>query len=279
MNGLGTSGGAGTVINAFATGRGAAFGLGLHVRARVEPARAWSVHAGRRRLPPQEARLGIETARAFAAEAGTRGPFQIWVESDIPAKKGLKSSSAVGVAVARAVLAQAEARVSAARLLRLVADAAVRSGTSLTGAMDDAAACLLGGVVFADNLHRRILKRRRLPLGLHALLHIPPRTLATGSLDRKAFLPVAPMIEEAWDLALRGRLQDAMLLNTFAYAPIVRVRPAFTLRALTHGAYAAGLSGKGPAEVALVHDDDLHRFRRLFPRARIVPVNAGGARP
>lgn len=277
MNGVGAAGGAGSIINAFATGRGVAFGLGYAVTARVQSAPKWRVLSGRRTVRAPENRLAIESARAAQRAAGAEGPLEIHVESPIPPKRGLKSSSAVGVAIASAVLDAADKRVSPLRLLSMVAAAGIKSRTSLTGALDDAGACLLGGVVFADNLKRRIVKRDRLPHDLVALVRTPRRTLATGNLRRASFRRIADTIEEAWRLALRGEYREAMLINTLAYAPLLGQRPRFTLQALAAGAWAAGLSGKGPAEIALVHRDDLRRFRFLQRSAKRVRLNPGAA--
>lgn len=278
MTGVGRAGGAGTIVNAFATGRGAAFGLDWRVRARVAPARATGVWNGRRKLTPAEARLATETARCVLGRLGRRERLRIDVESEIPPKRGLKSSSAVAVAVARAVLAHVGARMSDVKLLELVADAAVRSGTSLTGALDDAAACLWGGVVFTDNDRRRVLGRGRLPPDLVALVHVPRRTLLTGSLRRRHFRPVSELVATAWRLARRGEYRDAMLLNTLAYAPLLRTATDFTFQALARGAAAAGLSGKGPAEIALVRRAEIRDYRDLAGSFRRVPLRPGGRR-
>jgi shikimate kinase len=277
MTGVGTAGGAGTIVNAFATGKGAAFGLRQRVTARVTSARTYSVWNGSRRLTPAEARLAIEAARAVQRRVVDREPLRIDVRSPIPPKIGLKSSSAVSVAVGRAVLDRVDSSLDARELLSLLADAGLKSRTSLTGAYDDLAACLHGGVVFTDNLKRQLVRVDALPSGLIALVHAPTEgARSTGSLRRKDFLPLADLVEEAWRLALKGNYKDAMLVNTLAYAPVLRVHPTFTLRAIERGAYAAGLSGKGPAEVALVHPELLHRFRDLGPRVRTVELHAGG---
>jgi len=279
MTGVGTAGGAGTIINAFATGKGAAFGLLQRVTARVTPAPAFSVWNGQRKLPPSEARLAVETARLVQRELDVRiGPLRIDVRSPIPAKRGLKSSSAVSVAVAKAVANHVEAQLDPRRILGIVADASLKSKTSLTGAYDDAAACLLGGVVFTDNQERRLLRVDILPASLVALVHVPAETKATGDLNLKDFLHLSDLVGEAWRLAMKGNYKDAMLVNTLAYAPVLRVHPGFTLQAIERGAFAAGLSGKGPAEVALVHPDVLHRFRE-DRETSVVELNAGGPPP
>lgn len=277
MTGVGTAGGAGTIINAFATGKGAAFGLKERVTARVLPARAWSVWNGSSRLSSSEAALALETAKMVQKRVGDLEPLKIDVRSPIPPKRGLKSSSAVAVAVARAVLDHLAAPMDPRELLGLVADAGVKSKTSLTGAYDDAAACLLGGVVFTDNRERKLLRVDAFPSGLVALINTPETTRSTGALDLKDFRHLADIVDEAWRLAMKGDYKDAMLVNTLAYAPVLRVHPAFTLRAIERGAFAAGLSGKGPAEIALVHPDILHRFSDLRRTCRLVDLNPGGA--
>ena len=50
------------------------------------------------------------------------------------------------------------------------------------------------------------------------------------------------------------------------------ISPYSPLKALAKGPTAAGLSGKGPAEVALVPDDLVRRFQKAFPRIRLVAL-------
>lgn len=279
MTGQGHAGGAGTLVNAFATGNGATFGLGYHVTARVASSRAFRVWSNGRRLPEAEARLAVESARAIQQKLAAPEPLDIHVESDIPPRRGLKSSSAVSVAVVQAVAQHAGRRAPDAQLLDAAADAGLRSRTSLTGAYDDASACLLGGVVLTDNRARRIRRRARLPRGLVALVRVPRKTLATGSLRRATFRPIGPVIARAWQLAFDGHYREAMLLNTLAYAPLLGHTPTFSMRAIARGAYAAGLSGKGPAEIALVESEEVPRFRRdpLLAKAQVVDLNGRGA--
>lgn len=276
MTGLGRAAGAGTIVNAFATGRGAAFGVAYAVRARVRPAPRFRVLSNGRPLSAAEARLAVESVKAAHRALDQGGALEIQIRSDIPPRRGLKSSSAVSVAVVRATADEAGRRLSHARVLDAAAEAGLRSRTSLTGAYDDAAACLLGGVVLTDNHRRKILGTDRLPKDLVALVHTPTRTIATGGLRRAAFRGIADLIRGAWKLAAQGRYREAMLINTAAYAPLLRVDPQFTFAALAGGAHAAGLSGKGPAEIALVHRETLPRMRRILHAwpIRIVPLNA-----
>jgi shikimate kinase len=268
--GVGRSGGAGTIVNAMATGRGVTFGLAFHVEVRVRPAARWSVRTDARVLGAREARLAVESARLVSP-----APLTIEVRSDIPAERGLKSSSAVSVATIRAAVASHGRRWSDTRILESAAAAGLRSGTSVTGAYDDAAACLLGGVCFTDNRRRRLVRHDRLPAGLVAVVKVPARRLQTRKVRGTDFEPIRALVSDAERLALSGDLRSAMLLNTAAYGPLFAHRTSFSTQALAAGAWAAGLSGKGPAEIALVRRPDLARVRRLWPGARVVAVRNG----
>ena len=276
MTGTGRSGGAGTIVNAMATGRGAAFGLGFLVEARVRPADAWSVFSHGRRLPPAQSQLALRAARLVQGRSAHAGPWRIDVTSDIPPERGLKSSSAVAIAVVRAALDELGHAWGPTSILRAAAQANLDAGVSLTGAYDDAAACLLGGVCLTDNGARRLVRRTRLPAGLEALVHIPPRRLPTRAVKGTDFSTIRPFVDQAWRLARQGDLRAAMALNTTAYAPLFGHTPRFTVAALDEGAWAAGLSGKGPAEVALGTPPTIRSLRRRFPRARRVPLRNRG---
>jgi shikimate kinase len=262
-----------------ATGRGAAFGLAFHVTAHVEDARRWRVAAKGRALPPGQGRLALRCARLAQLELGVQGPLAIDIASDIPPRRGLKSSSAVSVAVVRAVMDHQKAPLSNQRILEIASQAGQESGTSLTGAFDDAAACLLGGVVLTDNRRRKILKVDCLPPGLGALVRIPHQTLATAALRQTRFEKIAGLVDEAWTQARAGRYPVAMALNSLAYARILGHSLQFTMDALEQGAWAAGLSGKGPAEVALVRGGARGRTQARYPGARPVPLRGPGGEP
>lgn len=272
MNGRGEAGGAGTIVNAMATGKGAAFGLDFRVLVRVRNADAWSVHSGGRRVPPARARLALAAAREVERRARSGAAWRIQVDSDIPPERGLKSSSAVAVAVVRAMLDAVGEAWKPDAVLRAAAQAGLRSGTSITGAYDDAAACLLGGVVLTDNPRFRLVQRGELPRGLLALVDVPAQRLPTGDVRGAAFHKVRGLVGAAWKEAADREYDRAMLLNTAAYAPLLGHDARFVLDAYRHGAWAAGLSGKGPAQVALGDADVLRRLARRHPRARPVAL-------
>lgn len=175
------------------------------------------------------------------------------IQSLVPIGKGLKSSSALSVAVARALRRALGAPPSPADVAAISARAALAAGVSLTGAFDDALASALGGVVVADvRAHWQMLSTE-VPAGLQALVWVPETE--RPDLTVKASELRAPDMngKEAVRLALRGDFLRAMKYNSlnveralgYDYA---RLREA----GLAKGAVAAGVTGNGPAVAFVV---------------------------
>lgn len=276
MKGTGTAGGAGTIVNAMATGKGAAFGLDMRVRATVDESRTWNVTSNGEEFSPAASKLAIESARQVCLSTRDRKPHTIDVESNIPPERGLKSSSAVSVAVIRATLAAHGLTWPSPRILEGAARAGLRSGTSVTGAYDDASACLLGGAVVTDNQKFRIINQGELPKNIAALVHVPGTRLPTAAVRKMDFSGIRTVVKEAWDHAKAGDYDKAMIINSAAYAGVLGHETMFTFEAIREGAWAAGLSGKGPAEIALGPRGLLQRLQTSYPSSFIVALRRGG---
>jgi shikimate kinase len=178
----------------------------------------------------------------------------IEIDSQIPVAQGLKSSSAISVAIVLAILKLFENEVDILDALLLSSKASKASGASLTGAYDDAAACLLGGIVFSNNLKFRLLKHERVPadLGVYVKLLVPLRERKlTSSIDRNVYRKFLEESREAYRYASSGEFAQAMLLNSIIQCATLgySIRPIVS--ALAEGATASGISGKGPAISAL----------------------------
>lgn len=72
------------------------------------------------------------------------------VKSDVPRKQGLKSSAAVCIAALRALCAATDTSLEDQEMVALAAEAQLAAGTSLTGSIDDAWACLHPGWKLVD---------------------------------------------------------------------------------------------------------------------------------
>ncbi len=243
--------GAGTIVCAIAVGKGAAFGLALRATAAAEAS------PGGDGVQVQLAghvdpTLAMGCARRVLRRSRRKAGLLVRVDSEIPVSRGLKSSSAVANAV---VLASARAlglELEPHQIIDIGIDAAFEAKVTLTGAFDDACASFYGGIVVTDNRARKIEKADRFPGDLMVVLHIPRRTITKPSLAAKDFSSIRPQVEEAYRLALRGEYFRAIEANSEAYAPLLEVDETPAKRARAAGAVAAGITGAGPAILALV---------------------------
>jgi shikimate kinase len=263
MKGEATCFGAGTIVNAIATGRGAAFALGLRATATAE-VRPGEVGVRATVPPGVDPALVVSAARRVLARSGREGGLDVAIDSEIPMSRGLKSSSAVGNAVVRASAETLGLRLDPQEILGLSVDAGFDAGVTLTGAFDDASASLLGGLCITDNRARRILAMDRLPEDLVSVVWIPSRTISKATLQGIDFSSIRPQVEEAFDLALRGDYFRAMERNSSAYAPLLGVDETPAVRARAAGAVAAGITGTGPAIAALVKPSRADAVRRAM---------------
>lgn len=297
--GTALSHGAVTVVNAIATGKGAAIGIDLATTAKVTlrpddettaPA-AGATSAPRVRFASvridgdaEEDTALVETCvRTVLQRFAVDEPVVAEVEtrSTIPISRGLKSSSAAANALVLATTAalgqtvgdSADDALDDEAAVRLGVEASLEAGVTITGAYDDATAAYFGGLVATDNPDRAI--RYREDVGdLEALLVVPPKKVRTYDTATNPTYPLRPLVEEAWDLVVAGRWREAMLRNSLAYGGAYDISNRLTLSMLDTGAIAAGISGTGPAVAVLVRRDDWDCFidivEELAPDAEVL---------
>ncbi len=267
---------AGTIVNAIATGRGAAFGLALRVRATAESRpEGFGVRA---HVPDGvDPTLVTRGAQRVLRRSRRKAGLDVSVDSEVPISRGLKSSSAVANAV---VLASARAlglELEPLQIVRIGVDAALDAGVTITGAFDDACASFFGGIVVTDNRARKLLAADRFPEGLVAVVQIPQRAITKPSLRGIDFSSIRPRVEEAFRLALRGDYFRAIEVNSAAYAPLLGIDETPAIRARAAGAMAAGITGAGPAIVALVKPAYVDPVRKALDdgasEVRVVSLN------
>ncbi len=256
MTGLGeaVAHGAATIINAIAIGKGAAFGIDLKTKAKVELTDEVGIVKGKIISEPQESTVLIEKAvKLVLKHFGVEKKYgaRVETESNIPIAKGLKSSSVASNALVLATTAALGKKLDDKTLLNLSVEAAFQAGTTITGAFDDACASFFGNLVVTDNLKRRILKKKKILGDYKVVLYIPTEKVYTVKSDVKKMKLIAPQVELAFKEALKGNYWKALTLNGILYSVALGYNPKPILDALECGAVAAGLSGKGPAIVAV----------------------------
>lgn len=257
MFGEGESWGALTVVNALATGGGAALGVNLKTTVKVSSER----REGWAPIRPK-ASLGdllSSVYEEFCYKMGVR-PFELFasVETQLPSGVGMKSSSSVANALILALADAYNLKIEHSEVLSINTSASLKAGVSRTGALDDAAACLLGGVEVTDNLAGKILasyeaKREK-------AVFLIPHNAVRPSLNIRFGHLVRSVVETAHGLALRGRYHEALNLNGSVYAHAYGYDNTPIVEAWRIGASAAGITGNGPAYAALVEESMLEEL-------------------
>ncbi|MEM3640505.1 MAG: shikimate kinase [Candidatus Bathyarchaeia archaeon] len=250
--------GAATIINAIATGKGAAFGVDLWTKAEVKLTSNPRVVEGEIVSDPAENSILIEkTVKKVLGYFGLDGRYGAKVKtwSNIPIAKGLKSSSAAANTIALATVAALKKELDDLTIVNLGVDGALDAKVTITGAFDDACASYFGGIVITDNAKRRIIKRFTVPEDLAVLFHVPKKKAYTIESDVARMRAVAPLVNIAYKEALRGNFWSALTLNGLFYSSALGYDPSIAIDALMAGAVAAGLCGKGPAVTVVVSNE------------------------
>ena len=261
--------GAATIINAIATGKGAAVGVDLWTKASVtltdEPGTVKVKILSDSSEDPVLAQKTVENVlkyfgleKEFGAKVETR--------SNIPVARGLKSSSAAANAIALATTAALERSLDDVAVVKLGVDGAMDAKVTITGAFDDACASYFGGVVITDNLKRRIVKRFELDEAPAVLFYVPAKKTYTADSDVKRMKDMAPVVKIAYREALNGNYWAALTLNGLIFSSALGYDSSPAVDALTAGAYAAGLSGTGPAVTAIVPEDKVDLVKEVWQK-------------
>ena len=265
MKGRGVSGGALTVINAIATGFGSAFGIGLTTSAEVtlldEPGVTLTVIG-------QEADAGF--AKGLLEEFKKSFPdidfagADVKTTSDIPQSKGLKSSSAAANAILSAAADAAGIKADPIYLVKIGAKASISCGVSVTGAFDDASACMLGGLVFTDNKEMKLLKHTKMPEDYAVVIHLPDGEIPTLAFPKDKFKARSKEVEATFNKAIAGDVLSAIYENGRCVGESIGIGTVTADKALAANASAAGISGTGPATGILVKKENLASFLDIF---------------
>jgi shikimate kinase len=249
LRGYATVNGAATIINAVAAWKGSAFGIGLKTSAEVELNPSGCIRGD---VPGVDTRLIERCVQLVLQRFGCEYGATVRTWSEIPVASGLKSSSTAANASVLAALDALDEDMDLVEAAKIGVAAAKEVGVTITGALDDALASMLGGVVVTDNREMRLLKREELVS--EVMLLVPDSKLFSKDTDVKRSRLIAPLAEVAFDLAMEGDYNRAMILNGFAYCGALGLSAEPMLRALEAGARGVSLSGTGPSYAALIDE-------------------------
>ncbi len=260
--------GAATIVNAIALGQGAAFGVDLWTRAEVHLTEEPIVIHGEIESDPSESTLLMEktVARVFRYFGVDHFGAKVKTSSNIPIARGLKSSSTAANAIALATVAALRKELEDLDIVNLGVDAAFDAKVTVTGAFDDACASYFGGAVVTDNENRKLLQHLPLPEGFKVLFHVPDRKTYTGATDTTKLKMVKPFVESAFEEAQKGNFWMALTTNGTIYSAALGYDNSVATDALTAGAVASGLCGKGPAVTAVVEEERAEDVKAAWQR-------------
>ena len=261
--------GAATIVNAIATGKGAAIGVDLWTKAAVtitdEPGTVTvKILPDSSENPVLAQKTAMHVLKHFGLEKECGAKVE--TTSNIPVARGLKSSSAAANAIALATTAALKRGLDDVDVVKLGVDGAVDAKVTVTGALDDACASYFGGVVITDNMERRIVKRFELAEAPAVLFYVPAEKTYTADSDVKRMKTMASAVKLAYKEALNGNYWAALTLNGLIYSSALGYDSSPAVDALTAGALASGLSGTGPAVTAIVAEDKVDAVKAVWRR-------------
>ncbi len=253
--GYATALGAGTIINAIATWKGSAFGIDLQTSAEVQLNNSDRIKGtikggGNPKLIERCVQLVFEK---FNYQDGAT----VKTKSEVPIASGLKSSSAAANASVLAALDAIGEKMEPLDAALLGVQAAKDARVTITGAFDDAAASMLGGVVVTDNRELSLISRD--VMESEVIIYAPMEKAYSSKTDVKRSRIVAPWVDMAYELCIEGNYEKAMTLNGFLYCSALGFDTGPMLMALEAGVEGTSLSGTGPAYTALAHGETANR--------------------
>lgn len=259
MKGYAWANGAATILNAVANWKGAAFGIELRTRAEVELDGTGRIRGD---VPGVDTRLIETCVRMVLEKLGYRYGATVRTFSEIPVAGGLKSSSTAANATVLATLDALQEDMDLLDAAKIGVAAAREVGVTITGALDDALASMLGGVVVTDNRQMAQLRREEISCGV--MLLIPDKKLFSSDTNTARSRLIAPVADVIFDLAMRGDYERAMTVNGLAYCAALGLSAEPMILALQAGAKGASLSGTGPSYAAIIDEDRMDALQAAW---------------
>ena len=253
--GQGSAHGACSLLHAAGTGYGASMALDLPILVRVLDKKS------KRDVYDNDGLLPHIVAAWMAA--GHELPIEQeslhWaVQSKIPAREGLKSSSALCVAAVRALCDSTDTALELHELVAIAVDAQLRAEITLTGSIDDTWACASGGwkLINANeaDVAQGVLLEGDGPASEDWMVLLVSRGPRETRPALEDFLPHQQHFIQALNAIQDGNELVALTLNGRGVIGATKDHKARILAndALVNGARAAGLSGSGTALVIVI---------------------------
>jgi len=253
--------GAISIVNAIATGKGAALGISKKVNVEMETSYGKGVIIEVENKSMSSRLINRVIEKIVTKNELSKTKLKVSLDTEIPTGYGLKSSSAISTAVAMACAKLFKPNMNDTEILNAGVKASIETKVSLTGAYDDACACYYGGFVVTDNHRKKLVHSEKCLNRVSAVIFIPKsrkrgdvRNLKASSSD----------FEQAWNLAKKSDYWNAMILNGLATSAILSSEPKIIPKLIENGALGASVSGNGPSIAAIVRNDSISKIKKIF---------------
>ena len=253
--------GAVSIVNAIATGKGAALGISKKVDVEIETSHGKGVIIETKNKQISSRLISKTIEKIIPKKELSQIKLKVILDSDIPTGFGLKSSSAISSAVALGCAKLFKPDMSDFEILRSGVDASIETRVSLTGAYDDACACYYGGFNVTDNYKKKIIRYEKCLDDVSAIIFIPKSRKRGNYLKLKTLKDV---FEQAWNLAKNSDYWNAMIINGIATSSILNSDPKIISKLIENGALGASVSGNGPSIAAITKKQTLPDIKNIF---------------
>jgi len=253
--------GAISIVNAIATGKGAALGISKKINVEMEASNGKGVVIEAEKKSMSSRLINKVIEKIIPKNELSKTKLKISLDSEIPTGYGLKSSSAISTAVAMVCAKLFKPGMSDFEILNAGVSASIETKVSLTGAYDDACACYYGGFVVTDNHRKKLVHSEKCLNRVSAVIFIP-KSRKRGNIRK---LKVSSSdFEHAWNLAKKSDYWNAMILNGLATSAILSSEPKIIPKLIEGGALGASVSGNGPSIAAIVRNDSISKIKKIF---------------
>ncbi len=230
-----------SIVNAIASWYGSSGAVDLKVKAEIEEKKE--------REKESESSLIREILDFFESKWNIPH-LKVNIESEVPPGSGLKSSSAVSVALIEEIYKKYN--IEYLEPPKLSAVLSIKAGVSYTGALDDSSSSYYGGISFTNNKRFEIIEVREPPDDVSVVI-LPKGNRA--NVNVKMLTRYSLTFSEIFKIARVCPLK-AMNLNGFLVAEILGYPKEPIEIAIKRGALAAGVSGNGPSYFAVTKEGE-----------------------
>ena len=253
--------GAVSLVNAIATGNGAAVGIDTFVKTTLEVKEGTGIYITSDNKTISSKLINKVIQNSVPKKQLEKTRLELDFQSNIPTGYGLKSSSAISTAVSMACSKAFQRKFTDKKILKIGVESSIQTKVSLTGAYDDACACYYGGFNVTNNYKRNLVLRRPAPNNLQAIIFLP-KSRKRGNL--KKLKNFKPAFEKAWELAKNGDYWNASILNGIATSSILNSNPELIFKLIEKGAIGATISGNGPSIMAITKKGHNSNIKKEF---------------